>query len=159
MMPKHPMTKKGAQSLKEMLQRLKTQDRLTVIKAIEEARAHGDLKENAEYHAAKEQQSFIERNIARIEQKLANNQIIDPSQLTNTGKVVFGSTIHLMNIETKEKVVYQIVGEDESNIQNRKISFQSPVAKALIGKEIGDQATVHIPIGTHSFEIINIEYI
>lgn len=153
------MTSIGAQSLEKELHELKTVKRPQVIDAIAEARAHGDLKENAEYHAAKETQSFIEGRITEIENKLAIAQIIDVTKLPNHGKVIFGATVHLINIKTNETHTYQIVGEDEADIKQGKISIASPIARALIGKEEGDTTNVQTPAGLLNLEIDNVEYI
>jgi transcription elongation factor GreA len=158
-MKKVPMTNKGAQHLEQELHELKTVKRPQVIDAIAEARAHGDLKENAEYHAAKETQSFIEGRITEIENKLANAQIIDVTKLSNQGKVIFGATVHLLNTETNETFTYQIVGEDEADIKQGKISVGSPIARALIGKEEGDSADVQTPAGLLNLEIVKVEYL
>src|SRR5437870_7590991 len=146
-MKKIPMTIAGAKSLEQELQDLKTIKRPKVIEAIAEARAHGDLKENAEYHAAKESQSFIEGRIAEIESKLATAQVIDVTKIPNHGKVIFGATVQLINTETEETFSYQIVGEDEANIKQGKISVASPIARALIGKEEGNAVDVQTPAG------------
>lgn len=153
------MTISGAEHLKEELHQLKTLKRPQVIAAIAEARAHGDLKENAEYHAAKEVQGFIEGRITEIKTKLATAQIIDVTKINNQGKVIFGSTIHLINIDNEEKVIYQIVGEDEADIKHSKISVASPIARALIGKEEGDSVDVQTPAGLVNLEIDKVEYI
>jgi len=153
------MTISGAEHLKEELHQLKTLKRPQVIAAIAEARAHGDLKENAEYHAAKEMQGFIEGRITEIETKLATAQIIDVTKINNLGKVIFGSTIHLINMDNEEKVTYQIVGEDEADIKHSKISVASPIARALIGKKEGDSVDVQTPAGLLNLEIDKVEYI
>ena len=153
------MTTSGAQRLREELQRLKTVDRPRVITAIAEARAHGDLKENAEYHAAKEQQGFIEGRIAELEDKLSRAQLIDPRTLTAGGRVVFGATVALVNTSTDEEVSYQIVGELEADIDLRLISVVSPMARALIGKEEGDVVEVVAPGGAIEYEIVSVEYL
>ncbi|BBB15625.1 transcription elongation factor GreA [Candidatus Rickettsiella viridis] len=153
------MTTAGAKSLEHELQELKTIKRPQVIDAIAEARAHGDLKENAEYHAAKESQSFIEGRIAEIESKLATAEIIDVTTKPNHGKVIFGATVQLINTKTDETVSYQIVGEDEANIKLGKISVASPIARALIGKEEGDTVDVQTPAGLLNLEIDKVEYI
>jgi len=149
----------GAHKLREELDRLKGEARPAVIRAIAEARAHGDLKENAEYHAAREQQSFIEGRIAEIEGKLANAQIIDVTTLDAGGKVVFGATVELMNDDSGEEVCYRIVGDDEADIKAGMISVNSPIARALIGKQVGDLADVQAPGGIQSYEILEIRYI
>ncbi|NVJ48743.1 MAG: transcription elongation factor GreA [Gammaproteobacteria bacterium] len=154
-----PMTKSGADSLREELKHLKTEARPKVIAAISEAREHGDLKENAEYHAAREQQGFIEGRIQEIEGKISNAQIIDVTTMTNNGKVIFGSTVNLINVDTEEEVTYQIVGEDEADIKKNKISVSSPIARALIGKNEGDEVTVRAPGGEIDYEIAEVQYI
>lgn len=153
------MTISGAEHLKKELHQLKTLKRPQVIAAISEARAHGDLKENAEYHAAKEMQGFIEGRITEIENKLASAQVIDITKMNNQGKVIFGSTIRLINTHTDEEVSYQIVGEDEADIKHSKISVASPIARALIGKEEGDNVDVQTPAGLVNLEINKVEYI
>lgn len=153
------MTLVGAQALEKELNELKMVKRPQIIEAISEARAHGDLKENAEYHAAKETQSFIEGRIAEIENKLATAQIIDIRKMPNHGKVIFGATVHLLNTETEQMDVYQIVGEDEADIKNSKISVASPIARALIGKEEGDTVDVNTPSGLLTLEIDKVEYL
>ncbi|MDR3492061.1 MAG: transcription elongation factor GreA [Gammaproteobacteria bacterium] len=158
-MKKVPMTVNGAEMLREELQRLKSVERPRIINAIAEARAHGDLKENAEYHAAREQQSFAEGRIQEIESKLSNCQVIDVTQFENTDKVIFGSTVQLMNLKTQEEVTYKIVGEDEANIQLSKISVTSPIARAMVGKHAGDTVGVQTPDGVIEYEIIEVEYI
>jgi len=158
-MNKVPMTARGAESLREELQELKGVKRPRVIQAIADAREHGDLKENAEYHAAREQQSFIEGRIAEIEGKLSNAQIIDVNKLNPGGKVVFGATVTMVSEETGEEVCYQIVGEDEADIKKNRISVNSPIARALIGKEEGDIASVQAPGGIKEYEILAIKYI
>ncbi len=157
-MQKVPMTVKGADKLREELNRLKQVERPRIINAIAEARAHGDLKENAEYHAAREQQGFIEGRILEIEGKLSIAHVIDISQMENTGRVIFGATIKLTN-EGSESISYQIVGEDEADISNGKISVTSPVARALIGKFEGDTVEVSTPDGTIVYEIVEVAYI
>jgi transcription elongation factor GreA len=157
-MNKVPLTTRGAEKLREELARLKSVERPRVIQAIAEARAHGDLKENAEYHAAREQQSFIEGRIKEIEGKLSHAQIIDVTRLDAAGKVVFGATVDLADEETGEELTYQIVGEDEADIKHGLISINSPIARALIGKEEGDLATVNTPGGTRTFEIVEVRY-
>jgi transcription elongation factor GreA len=157
-MSKTPMTVRGAERLREELNELKSVARPRVIEAIAEARAHGDLKENAEYHAAREQQGFIEGRIQEIEGKLSNAQIVDPLSLNAAGKVVFGATVVLVEMDTEEEVTYQIVGEDEADIKQRRISVTSPVARALIGKEEGDIAQVQAPGGLREYEIVEVRY-
>ena len=154
-----PMTRNGVERLKEELQQLKSQDRPNIIQAIAEARAQGDLSENAEYDAAKEKQGFIEGRISEIEAKLSNVQIIDPASLNAEGKCVFGATIDLEDLDDEKKVTYQIVGDDEADIKSSKISISSPIARALIGKELGDVVEVETPGGIKSYEIINVKYI
>ena len=158
-MSKVPMTVAGAQRLREELQRLKTVDRPRVIQAIAEARAHGDLKENAEDHAAREQQSFMEGRIMEIEGKLSMAQIIDVKAIDNQGKVIFGATVTLLNQDTSESVTYQIVGEDESNIKELKISITSPIARAMIGKFVEDVVEVNTPDGVVSYEIVEVAHV
>lgn len=157
-MQKIPMTVEGESSLREELDRLKKEDRPKVIQAIAEAREHGDLKENAEYHAAREQQSFIEGRIQEIEGKLSNAQVIDVNKLPQGDKVVFGSTVTILNLDTDESVSYKIVGDDEADVKANKISYQSPIARALIGKEIGDVAVVKAPSGDVEYEVDSVEY-
>lgn len=156
---KVPMTTNGAERLREELQELKTVARPKVIDAIAEARAHGDLKENAEYHAAREQQSFIEGRIKDIEYKLANAQVIDVTKMPQSGKVIFGTTVTILNEDTDEEVSYQIVGEDEADIKQKRISISSPIARALIGKEEGDIVDVKTPAGIKTFEIMQVQYV
>jgi transcription elongation factor GreA len=153
-----PLTLRGAEAVREELQELKTVARPTVVAAIAEARAHGDLKENAEYHAAKEQQSFIEGRIQELEGVLSNVQVIDPKTLPQDERVVFGVTVDLLNIDTDEEVTYQIVGDYESDIKLNRISVSSPIARALIGKEVDDIATVDAPGGKIEYEIAAIRY-
>ncbi|WP_114416872.1 transcription elongation factor GreA [Marinospirillum perlucidum] len=157
-MQKSPMTVQGEARLREELDELKAVARPRVIEAIAEAREHGDLKENAEYHAAREEQGFIEGRIQEIEGKLSNAQVIDVSQLPKTGKVVFGVTVELMNLDTDEEVSYTIVGEDEADLKHNKISFTSPIARALIGKEEGDVALVKTPRGEVEYEVTEVIY-
>jgi transcription elongation factor GreA len=154
-----PLTVQGAQQLKEELQRLKSVDRPAVISAIAEARAQGDLSENAEYESAKERQGFIEGRIAELESKLAAAQIIDPTEVQADGRVVFGATVSLEELESGEKVVYQIVGEDEADLKLNKISVASPLARALIGKSAGDVAEVRAPGGDREYEILEVKYV
>jgi len=158
-MNKVPITARGAEKLQQELQQLKTVDRPRVIEAIAEARAHGDLKENAEYHAAREQQGFIEGRIKDIEGKLSNATIIDVTTMQADGKVIFGSTVSVADEETGDELEYQIVGEDEADIKNNKISYSSPIARALIGKTEGDITEVHTPGGIRSLEIVEVKYI
>lgn len=157
-MNKTPMTAAGAEKLRAELDELKSVARPRVIKAIAEAREHGDLKENAEYQAAREQQGFIEGRIQEIEGKLSHAQIIDPKSLDAGGKVVFGATVDLFDIEKEEEVTYQIVGEDEADIKENKISISSPIARAMIGKEVDDVAEVEAPGGRREYEIIDVRY-
>ncbi len=157
-MSKVPMTLRGAEKLREELKELKTVVRPRVIEAIAEARAHGDLKENAEYHAAREQQGFVEGRIKEIEAKLSNAQVIDPVTLNTNGKIVFGATVDLAEEDSGDEVTYQIVGEDEADIKNGCISVSSPVARALIGKQEGDVAEVRTPGGVRAYEIIGVRY-
>lgn len=159
MTQKTPMTAAGAEKLRAELLQLKTVARPQIIAAIAEARAHGDLKENAEYHAAREQQSFTEGRIAEVESKLANAQIIDVTTLAPSDRVVFGSTVLLLEEESEEKKRYQIVGEDESDLKENKISFVSPIARALIGKSVGDVVDVQTPGGLRTYEIVDVQYI
>ncbi len=154
-----PMTVKGEAQLRAELEQLKSVERHRIIEAIAEARAHGDLKENAEYHAAKEQQGFIEGRIQDIESKLANLQVIDISKIKNEGKVIFGSTVTLINLDTDVEVVYQIVGDDEADIKLSKVSINAPVARAMIGKLEGDEVEVKTPQGAVNYEIVKVEYL
>ena len=154
-----PMTERGAQALRDELKKLKSEDRPKVIAAIAEAREHGDLKENAEYHAAREQQGFIEGRIQDIEAKLSNAQIIDPTKVNADGKVVFGATIDLADADSGEEMRYQIVGDDESDIKAGRISVNSPIARALIGKQEGDIAEVRAPGGVRELEIVEVKYL
>lgn len=158
-MSKVPLTLRGAEIMREELKRLKSVDRPTVIKAIAEARAHGDLKENAEYHAAKEQQGFIEGRIKDLEGKLSHAQIIDVTEMAATGRVIFGSTVLLSDEDSGSEITYQIVGEDEADAKAGMISYTSPIARALIGKEEGDSVEVVTPGGTKYYEIVTIQYI
>ncbi|MCX7090367.1 MAG: transcription elongation factor GreA [Legionellales bacterium] len=157
-MQKHPMTVEGAEALKAELHRLKTIERPRIIESIAVARAHGDLKENAEYHAAREEQSFAEGRIQDLEAKLAHAQVVDISKLPNTGKIVFGTVVTLLHVETDAEVTYQIVGEDEADIKLRKISYQSPIGRALIGKSVDDTVLVSTPGGAVEYEIIAVKY-
>lgn len=158
-MSKVPLTVNGAEKLQAELTRLKTQERPRVIQAIAEAREHGDLKENAEYHAAREQQSFIEGRIAEIEGKLSNAQVIDVTTIATDGRVIFGATVDVEDAETGDEVSYQIVGEDEADIKQGLISVGSPIARALIGKYEGDIAQVQTPGGIRELEIVAVRYI
>jgi transcription elongation factor GreA len=154
-----PITKYGAELLKEELARLKTKDRPAVINAISEARAQGDLSENAEYDAAKERQSFIEGRIADLEGKLSAAQIIDPVLLDADGRIVFGSTVRLEDLESGDEVTYQIVGVDEADLKEKKVSITSPIARALIGKSAGDVVEVQAPAGIREYEVLEVRYI
>src|SRR6187402_1013145 len=156
---KFPMTVHGAEKLALELEDLKKVQRPRIVNAIAEARAHGDLKENAEYSAAREQQSFCEGRIQEIEGKLGNAQIIDVSKIPHTGKVIFGTTVTIVNLDTEQKVTYQIVGDDESEVKANKISINSPIARALIGKEEGDVVVVKAPSGEIEYEIDKVEHI
>jgi transcription elongation factor GreA len=158
-MSKVPLTVYGAEVLRDELQRLKSVERPSVIQAIAEARSHGDLSENAEYDAAKERQGFVEGRIADLEGKLSNAQVIDPRELDADGRVVFGSTVALMDLDSEEAVTYQIVGDDEANIKLGKVSVNSPLARALIGKEPGDVAEVMAPGGVREYEVLDVKYI
>ncbi|GAB2604937.1 transcription elongation factor GreA [Nitrincola alkalisediminis] len=157
-MSRVPMTVAGEAALRAELEQLKTKDRPKVIADIAEARAHGDLKENAEYHAAREQQGFIEGRIRELEYKLSLAQVIDVSKIPHTGKVIFGVTVSLVNLDTDEEVSYQIVGDDEADIKKQKISVNSPIARALIGKEEGDVTAVNTPAGMTEYEITHVTH-
>ncbi len=157
-MPTIPLTQRGAQLLKDELQRLKTVDRPAVINAIAEARAQGDLSENAEYDAARERQGFIEGRIAELESKLANAQVIDAKLVDADGRIVFAATVDLEDLESGETVTYQIVGEDEADIKSGRISVSSPIARALIGKYAGDIAEVKAPGGVREYEVLDVRY-
>lgn len=154
-----PLTVEGAEMLKEELQRLKSKERPAVINAIAEARAQGDLSENAEYDAAKERQSFIEGRIAELEGKLSIAQIIDPKQIDSDGRVVFAATVTLEDLESGDKVTYKIVGDDEADLKVKKISISSPIARALIGKYAGDTVQVQTPGGLREYEILDVQYL
>ena len=156
---KVPMTVEGAEKLRIELEQLKKVDRPRIVKAIAEAREHGDLKENAEYHAAREQQGFCEGRIQEIEGKLSHAQIIDVKAIAETGRVIFGTTVALINVETEEAVSYQIVGEDEADIKAGKISVTSPIARALVGKEVGDIAVVKAPGGEIEYELDAVQHL
>ena len=158
-MRKVPMTVQGAEKLKAELHELKTRQRPKITQAIAEAREHGDLKENAEYHAAREQQSFCEGRIKEIEGKLADAEVIDVSRIPNTGKVIFGTTVSLYNLGTEQTVSYQIVGEDEADVKSNKISVVSPIARAMMGKEEGDEIVVKAPSGDIAYEIEKVEHL
>lgn len=157
-MQKHPMTVGGAEALRNELHRLKTIERPRIVEAIATARAHGDLKENAEYHAAREQQSFNEGRIQELEAKLSNAQIVDISKLANQGKVVFGATVRVCQIQNDTEMVFQIVGEDEADLKLNKISYSSPIARALIAKHVDDTVAVQTPGGLVEYEIISVDY-
>ncbi len=157
-MSKVPMTVRGHELLKEELQRLKSKDRPAVIQAIAEARAHGDLKENAEYHAAKEQQGFIEARIKDIEGKLSHVQVIDVTAVDARGKVIFGSTVVILDENSDEEITYTIVGEDEADIKNGMVSYTSPIARALIGKDEGDAIEFQAPGGLKTYDILEVRY-
>lgn len=157
-MNKVPMTIRGANLLRDELKKLKSEDRPSVIKAIAEARAHGDLKENAEYHAAKDQQGFIEARIKDIEAKLSNTEVIDVTTVDAKGKVVFGSTVKLLDMQTDSEIFYTIVGEDEADIKTGLISYTSPIARAMIGKNEGDEVSFSAPGGEKYYEVIEVRY-
>jgi transcription elongation factor GreA len=158
-MKRVPMTVLGHEKLKEELTFLKTVERPRITQAIAEARAHGDLKENAEYHAAREQQGFAEGRIQEIEGKLADAQVIDVTKIQNTGRVIFGVTVTVVNLSTDEEKTYQIVGDDEADIKKHKISVSSPIARALVAKEVGDVTKVETPSGIIEYEILSIEHL
>jgi len=158
MTPKVPMTVEGAQRLKAELHRLKTVDRPAIITAIAEARSHGDLAENADYDAAKERQGFIEGRIAEIENKLAGAQVIDPSTVDGDGRVVFGATVEIEDVEAGTRRTWRIVGDDEADVRENMVSVNSPLARALIGKEEGDSVEVQAPGGVRTYEIIAVSY-
>lgn len=157
-MTKVPMTVRGAELLREELRKLKSEERPRIIRAIAEARAHGDLRENAEYHAAKDQQGFIEGRIKEIEAKLSNIQVIDVTTVDARGKIVFGSTVELLDRQTGTEIVYRIVGEDEADIKAGMISFTSPIARALIGRNEGDEVEFSAPAGHKRYEVISVRY-
>ena len=158
-MEKEPITIKGLDKLKQELKFLKEKKRPEIVNAIAEARSHGDLKENAEYHAAKEQQSHNEGRIQEIENSIATANVIDVTQLNNDGKVVFGSTVYLQNLDTNEKIEYKIVGKDEADLKQKLIYFKSPIGKGLIGKNKGDLVEIITPNGTKNFEISDVKYV
>lgn len=158
MVQRYPMTVQGEKKLREELNRLKTVERPRIIAAIAEARAHGDLKENAEYHAAREQQGFVEGRIQEIEAKLSSAQVIDISKMPNEGKVIFGALVKIINVDTDELKSYQIVGDDEADTKENKISVNSPLARALIGREVGDTVNVETPSGKREYEIDEVVY-
>jgi transcription elongation factor GreA len=157
-MKRFPMTQRGADALRAELRKLKSEARPNVIKAIAEARGHGDLSENAEYHAAREQQGFIEGRIKEIEGKLANAEVIDPANLPHTGKVVFGAIVELQDQSDGARLVYQVVGEDEADIRAGRISVSSPIARAIVGKSEGEVVDVAAPAGTRSYEIVAVRF-
>ena len=154
-----PMTVLGAEKLREELEYLKSVLRPEITAAIAEAREHGDLKENAEYHAAREQQGFCEGRIQEIEAKLSNAQVIDITKMTNNGRIIFGATVTLLNVDTEEEQKYRIVGDDEANIKENLISVNSPIARGLIGKELDDVVVINTPGGQVEYEVLNVEYI
>ncbi|KUJ82545.1 transcription elongation factor GreA [Microbulbifer flavimaris] len=154
-----PMTVEGAESLRTELNNLKKVERPAVVQAIAEAREHGDLKENAEYHAAREKQGFIEGRIQEIEAKLSHAQVIDVKTIEPSDKVIFGTTVTIIHMETDEEVTYKIVGDDEADVKHKKISVNSPIARALIGKEVGDVVEVHTPSGSVEYEIDSVEHL
>ena len=158
-MNQFPMTVQGADALREELNHLKTVKRPRIVSDIADAREHGDLKENAEYHAAREEQGFCEGRIQEIEGKLGNAQVIDVSKIPNNGKVIFGVTVTLLNIDTDEEVKYQIVGDDEADIKNNRISVNSPIARGLIGKEVDSEIEIKTPGGQVEYEIIAVDHI
>ena len=158
-MEKEPITLAGLNNLKEELIFLKEKKRPEIIAAIAEARSHGDLKENAEYHAAKEQQALIESRVIAINDVIARANVIDVTKIDNEGKVIFGSTVKLQDLETKKEIAYKLVGQDEADIKKNLIFFKSPIGKALIGKDKGEMVTVNTPSGEKNFEILNVEYI
>ncbi|NTS76400.1 transcription elongation factor GreA [Catenovulum sp. SM1970] len=154
-----PMTAAGADALRAELNELKTVKRPKIIADIADAREHGDLKENAEYHAAREQQGFCEGRIQEIEAKLSNSQIIDVTKMPNNGRVIFGATVTILNVETDEEVTYQIVGDDEADLKANKVSVNSPIARAMIGKEVDDEFTLQSPSGPVDYEVCEVQYI
>ena len=158
-MEKEPITIEGLESLKQELKFLKEEKRPKIVNAIAEARSHGDLKENAEYHAAKEQQSHNEGRIQEIENSIATANVIDVTKLNNNGKVIFGSTVYLQNLDTNEKIEYKIVGKDEADLKQKLIYFKSPIGKGLIGKNKGDLVEITTPNGTKNFEISDVKYV
>ena len=158
-MDKEPITISGLEKLKKELEELKNIQRPKIITAIAEARSHGDLKENAEYHAAKEQQSLLESRVLEINDTIARANVIDVTKIENDGKVVFGSSVFLKNLDSSQKLNYKIVGKDEADIKNNLIYFKSPVGKGLIGKNVGDMVTINTPSGEKNYEILKVEYI
>ena len=158
-MDKEPITISGLVKLKKELEELKNVQRPKIVSAIAEARSHGDLKENAEYHAAKEQQSLLESRVLEINDTIARANVIDVTKIENEGKIIFGSSVYLKNLESSQKLNYKIVGKDEADIKNNLIYFKSPVGKGLIGKNVGDMVTINTPSGEKNYEILNVEYI
>ena len=158
-MDKEPITISGLEKLKKELEELKNVQRPKIVTAIAEARSHGDLKENAEYHAAKEQQSLLESRVIEINDTIARANVIDVTKIENDGKVVFGSSVFLKNLDSSQKLNYKIVGKDEADIKNNLIYFKSPVGKGLIGKNVGDMVTINTPSGEKNYEILKVEYI
>ncbi len=158
-MDKEPITKNGLEKLKKELENLKNIERPKVVQAISEARSHGDLKENAEYHAAKEQQAKLEGRVLSINDTIARANVIDVTKIENQGKIIFGSTVTVEDLETKKKIKYKLVGKDEADISLNYIYFKSPIGKALIGKNVSEMITVNTPSGERNFEILNVEYI
>ncbi|CDG23034.1 Transcription elongation factor greA [Xenorhabdus poinarii G6] len=154
-----PMTVRGADKLREELEQLKNVRRPQIIAAIAEAREHGDLKENAEYHAAREQQGFCEGRIQEIEAKLSNAQVIDVTKMTNNGRVIFGATVTVLNVDADEEQTYRIVGDDEANIKENLLSVNSPIARGLIGKEVDDVVVITTPGGQVEYEVLNVDYL
>ncbi|CDL82871.1 transcription elongation factor GreA [Xenorhabdus szentirmaii] len=154
-----PMTVRGADKLREELEHLKNVRRPQIIASIADAREHGDLKENAEYHAAREQQGFCEGRIQEIEAKLSNAQVIDVTKMTNNGRVIFGATVTVLNVDTDEEQTYRIVGDDEANIKENLLSVNSPIARGLIGKEVDDAVVIATPGGQVEYEVLNVDYI
>ena len=158
-MDKEPITVKGLENLKSELEELKNVQRPKVVEAIAEARSHGDLKENAEYHAAKEQQALIESRVVAINDLIARANVIDVTKIENNGKVIFGSTVKLQDLENDKKINYKLVGQDEADIKKNLIFFKSPIGKALVGKDKGEMVTVNTPSGEKNFEILDVEYV
>ena len=158
-MDKEPITVKGLKDLKSELENLKNIQRPKVVEAIAEARSHGDLKENAEYHAAKEQQALIESRVIAINDLIARANVVDVTKIENDGKVVFGSTVKVQDLETKKKITYRLVGQDEADIKKNLVFFKSPIGKALIGKDKGEMLSVNAPSGERNFEILDVKYI
>ncbi len=158
-MDKEPITTEGLEKLKSELIFLKEKKRPEIVAAIAEARSHGDLKENAEYHAAKEQQSHNEGRIQEVEDLIARANVIDIAKISNDGKVIFGSTVYLQNLDTNEKINYKIVGKDEADLKQKLLYFQSPIGKGLIGKNKGDLVEINTPAGTKNFEIVDVKYV